>query len=150
MCNACLKFVNYAFFFWLPFYLTHKYGWAESEANRLAIWYDVGGIFGSVLGGIASDRLGHRCPVLMVLLVSSLPLLLIYSGIGSAQLVHIILMTLLGLTISGPYNLIVGTIAIDLGSQPALAGNAEVFLYKFLFDDTKRENLGHVNSYRAD
>ena len=46
--------MNYAFFFWLPFYLTFKYHWAESEANQLSIWYDIGGILGSVLGGIAS------------------------------------------------------------------------------------------------
>lgn len=34
-----------------------------------------------------------------------------------------LVMTTVGVTISGPYNLIVGSISIDLGSQPALAGN---------------------------
>ena len=54
MCNALLKLVNYAFFFWLPFYLTHKYEWKETEANQLSAWYDFGGILGSVAGGIIS------------------------------------------------------------------------------------------------
>jgi MFS transporter, OPA family, solute carrier family 37 (glycerol-3-phosphate transporter), member 3 len=60
LCNACLKFVNYAFFFWLPFYLTTKYGWDESKTNQLAIWYDIGGIVGSVLGGIASVKIWSK------------------------------------------------------------------------------------------
>ncbi|KAI3422388.1 hypothetical protein GPALN_012906 [Globodera pallida] len=125
LCNACLKFVNYAFFFWLPFYLTFKYQWPETEANQLSIWYDIGGIVGSVLGGMASDRLGHRSPIILLMLVISLPLLFVYSGLGPYRLQHIVGMSLLGVTISGPYNLIVGTIAVDLGSQPALANNAE-------------------------
>ena len=50
----CLKFVNYAFFFWLPFYLHNNFGWDESEANQLSAWYDFGGIIGSVVGGIIS------------------------------------------------------------------------------------------------
>lgn len=43
---ACLKLVNYSFFFWLPFYLSSNFGWKEAEADRLSIWYDVGGIIG--------------------------------------------------------------------------------------------------------
>ncbi|KAI1723816.1 major facilitator superfamily domain-containing protein [Ditylenchus destructor] len=59
------------------------------------------------------------------MLVTSLPLLFFYSDLGPNRWLHVIIMTFLGITISGPYNLIVGTIAVDLGSQPALAGNAE-------------------------
>lgn len=43
---ACLKLVNYSFFFWLPFYLSSNFGWKEAEADRLSVWYDVGGIIG--------------------------------------------------------------------------------------------------------
>lgn len=46
---ACLKLVNYSFFFWLPFYLSNNYGWKEAEADRLSVWYDVGGIIGEWL-----------------------------------------------------------------------------------------------------
>jgi sugar phosphate permease len=60
------------------------------------------------------------------MLVLSLPLLFLYASLGTDRLLHVIGMTLLGVTISGPYNLIVGTISVDLGSQPALAGNTEV------------------------
>lgn len=47
---ACLKLVNYSFFFWLPFYLSSNFGWKEAEADRLSIWYDVGGIIGEQEG----------------------------------------------------------------------------------------------------
>lgn len=47
---ACLKLVNYSFFFWLPFYLSNNYGWKEAEADRLSVWYDVGGIVGKCQG----------------------------------------------------------------------------------------------------
>ena len=43
---ACLKFVNYSFFFWLPLYLTSAYGWSPATADEISIWYDVGGIVG--------------------------------------------------------------------------------------------------------
>uniref|UniRef100_A0A914CG58 Major facilitator superfamily (MFS) profile domain-containing protein n=1 Tax=Acrobeloides nanus TaxID=290746 RepID=A0A914CG58_9BILA len=125
LCNACLKLVNYAFFFWLPYYLTSKYGWAESESNQLATWYDIGGIVGSVIGGIISDRLGYRSPVIVVMLIASLGTLSVYNGIGASKVLHVLFMTILGITVSGPYNLIVGTISVDLGSQPALAGNSK-------------------------
>lgn len=48
LCYACLKMVNYSFLFWLPYYLSNKFKWAESEADKLSIWYDVGGIFGKI------------------------------------------------------------------------------------------------------
>ncbi|KAG1662366.1 Sugar phosphate exchanger 3 [Nymphon striatum] len=41
---ACLKPVNYAFFFWLPYYLSSKYHWKNSVADNLSTWYDFGGI----------------------------------------------------------------------------------------------------------
>lgn len=45
---ACLKLVNYSFFFWLPFYLSSAYGWEETKADQISIWYDIGGIIGKV------------------------------------------------------------------------------------------------------
>lgn len=51
---ACLKLVNYSFFFWLPFYLHAHYGWQESVADELSAWYDIGGIIAAVVAGIVS------------------------------------------------------------------------------------------------
>ncbi|KAL6741723.1 hypothetical protein Aduo_014950 [Ancylostoma duodenale] len=125
LCNACLKLVNYAFFFWLPLYLTEAYQWEEAKADELSVWYDIGGIVGSVAGGYISDKLGYRSPLIVLMLSASLGALFIYSHAGPALIWNAFLMTIVGITISGPYNLIVGTISIDLGSQPVLANNAQ-------------------------
>ena len=43
---ACLKMVNYAFFFWLPTYLTQGVHWSDKKADELSNFYDIGGITG--------------------------------------------------------------------------------------------------------
>ncbi|VDP10924.1 unnamed protein product [Heligmosomoides polygyrus] len=129
LCNACLKLVNYAFFFWLPLYLTEAYHWEEAKADQLSIWYDVGGIIGSVGGGYISDKMRCRAPLIVAMLTGSLFSLFVYARIGPELIWNVLVMTVVGITVSGPYNLIVGTISIDLGSQPILASNAQVFPY---------------------
>lgn len=125
LCNACLKLVNYAFFFWLPLYLTEAYHWEEAKADQLSIWYDVGGIIGSVGGGYISDKMRCRAPLIVAMLTGSLFSLFVYARIGPELIWNVLVMTVVGITVSGPYNLIVGTISIDLGSQPILASNAQ-------------------------
>ncbi|GMS79923.1 hypothetical protein PENTCL1PPCAC_2098, partial [Pristionchus entomophagus] len=125
LCNACLKMVNYAFFFWLPMYLTEAYKWDESRADQLAIWYDIGGIIGSVAGGYISDRMGCRSPLIVAMVGCSLGTLFIYSNVGPHLFLNALVMTAVGVTVSGPYNLVVGSVSIDLGSQPCLAGNSQ-------------------------
>uniref|UniRef100_A0A7I4YU35 MFS domain-containing protein n=1 Tax=Haemonchus contortus TaxID=6289 RepID=A0A7I4YU35_HAECO len=125
LCNACLKLVNYAFFFWLPLYLTEAYHWEETTADQLSIWYDIGGIIGSVVGGYISDKLGCRAPLIVAMLICSIGSLFVYAHIGAHMIWNAFFMTVVGVTVSGPYNLIVGTISIDLGSQPILAANAQ-------------------------
>lgn len=125
LCNACLKLVNYAFFFWLPFYLRNKFHWPTAVADDLSIWYDVGGIFGSVVGGVISDWMKCRAPVIVVMLAASLGSLYGYSNSSRDKVTNGVLMAIVGFFVGGPYNLIAATVAADLGTQPALAGNAE-------------------------
>ncbi|CAB3397823.1 unnamed protein product [Caenorhabditis bovis] len=125
VCNACLKLVNYAFFFWLPLYLTDAYHWEEYQADQLSIWYDFGGIIGSVIGGYITDKMGKRSPLIVAMLVCSIGSLYLYAHVGPYMFWNALVMTTVGVTVSGPYNLIVGSISIDLGSQPALAGNTQ-------------------------
>jgi len=72
--------INYSFLFWLPFYLSNKFGWEESAADEISIWYDVGGIFGGIIGGYISDLIKKRSVVITVLLTLAIPSLFIYSG----------------------------------------------------------------------
>ncbi|KAK6016876.1 transporter, major facilitator family protein [Ostertagia ostertagi] len=116
LCNACLKLVNYAFFFWLPLYLTGSLSLGRNEARELLV---------SVLGGYISDKMGCRAPLIVAMLICSIGSLFVYARIGANVIWNAFFMTVVGVTISGPYNLIVGTISIDLGSQPILASNAQ-------------------------
>ncbi|KAJ3612063.1 hypothetical protein NHX12_020340 [Muraenolepis orangiensis] len=122
---ACLKLVNYSFFFWLPFYLSINYGWKEAQADRLSIWYDVGA--SSVRGtvqGLVSDFLGKRAPVLAVSLVLAMGALVGYSHSPNDQVVNAVLLAVTGFFIGGPSNMISSAISADLGRQDALIGAA--------------------------
>ncbi|CAI9177489.1 unnamed protein product [Rangifer tarandus platyrhynchus] len=106
---ACLKLVDYSFFFWLPFYLSNNFGWKEAEADQLSIWYDVGGIIGGTLQGFISDMLQRRAPVLALSL-----LLAIGSLVGYSRFF-----------IGGPSNMISSAISADLGRQELIQGSSE-------------------------
>ncbi|OBS78840.1 hypothetical protein A6R68_18772 [Neotoma lepida] len=149
---ACLKLVNYSFFFWLPFYLSNNFGWKEAEADKLSIWYDVGGIVGT--HELASDRFAqpwlHSTDVCSLCLkvglckASSLiccrrehlcwpsayswrlgPLLGIAVNSPNNKSINALLMTITGFFIGGPSNMISSAISADLGRQELIQGSSE-------------------------
>ncbi|KAG7320314.1 hypothetical protein KOW79_016167 [Hemibagrus wyckioides] len=122
---ACLKLVNYSFFFWLPFYLSNNFGWKEAEADRLSVWYDVGGIVGGTVQGLISDFLGKRAPVLCISLLLAMGALVGYSHSPNDQIVNGVLLATTGFFIGGPSNMISSAISADLGRQEALQGSQE-------------------------
>ena len=120
---ACLKLVNYSFFFWLPVYLSQGLHWKDDKSDELSNFYDIGGIIGGIIAGIMSDCIGKRSPVVCIMLVLSMVSLFIYGNTGSEYKTNVSLMTLTGLMIGGPANLISSAISADLGKQDALRGN---------------------------
>ncbi|XP_031438934.1 sugar phosphate exchanger 3 [Clupea harengus] len=122
---ACLKLVNYSFFFWLPFYLSSNFGWPEAQADRLSIWYDVGGIIGGTVQGLISDVLGKRAPVIALSLLMAMGALVGYSHSPNDQVVNAALLATTGFFIGGPSNMISSAISADLGRQDALQGSQE-------------------------
>uniref|UniRef100_A0A1A8DUT3 Sugar phosphate exchanger 3 n=1 Tax=Nothobranchius kadleci TaxID=1051664 RepID=A0A1A8DUT3_NOTKA len=122
---ACLKLVNYSFFFWLPFYLSNNYGWKEAEADRLSVWYDVGGIIGGTVQGLISDFLGKRAPVLAFSLAMAMGALVGYSRSPNDQVINAVILAVTGFFIGGPSNMISSAISADLGRQDALRGSQE-------------------------
>uniref|UniRef100_A0A671VFT1 Sugar phosphate exchanger 3 n=1 Tax=Sparus aurata TaxID=8175 RepID=A0A671VFT1_SPAAU len=122
---ACLKLVNYSFFFWLPFYLSNNYGWKEAEADRLSVWYDVGGIIGGTVQGLISDFMGKRAPVLATSLALAMGALVGYSRSPNDQVINAALLAATGFFIGGPSNMISSAISADLGRQDALRGSQE-------------------------
>ncbi|KAK1906341.1 Sugar phosphate exchanger 3 [Dissostichus eleginoides] len=120
---ACLKLVNYSFFFWLPFYLTNNFGWKEADSDRLSVWYDVGGILGGTIQGLISDLMGKRSPVLALSLALAMASLVGYSHSPNDQVINAALLTTTGFFIGGPSNMISSAISADLGRQDALRGS---------------------------
>ncbi|XP_077450469.1 sugar phosphate exchanger 3 isoform X2 [Stigmatopora argus] len=122
---ACLKLVNYSFFFWLPFYLSNNYGWKEAEADRLSMWYDVGGIVGGTVQGLVTDFLGKRSPVIALSLALAMASLVGYSHSPDDKSSNAALLALTGFFIGGPSNMISSAISADLGRQDAIQGSRE-------------------------
>lgn len=122
---ACLKLVNYSFFFWLPFYLSNNFSWREAEADRLSVWYDVGGIIGGTIQGLISDFMGKRSPVLALSLLFAMGALVGYSHSPNDQVINAVLLATTGFFTGGPSNMISSAISADLGRQDALRGSQE-------------------------
>ncbi|KAM9650478.1 sugar phosphate exchanger 3 isoform 1-T3 [Trichechus inunguis] len=122
---ACLKLVNYSFFFWLPFYLSNSFEWKEAEADQLSIWYDVGGIIGGTLQGFISDLLQKRAPVLALSLLLATGALGGYSRSPNDKSINALLMAVTGFFIGGPSNMISSAISADLGRQELIRGSSE-------------------------
>ncbi|VDL70411.1 unnamed protein product [Nippostrongylus brasiliensis] len=122
---ACLKLVNYGFFFWLPFYLHSNFGWSEADADSLSAWYDVGGILAAILAGAASDHFHSRTPIIFVMLICSTFALWAYSASPPSPLINGVLLTITGFFIGGPANMISSSVSADLGRARELRGNAE-------------------------
>ncbi|XP_076441343.1 sugar phosphate exchanger 3-like [Babylonia areolata] len=125
LCYAFLKLVNYSFFFWLPFYLSSAYSMAETVADKLSIWYDLGGVVGGTLAGFLSDRLNTRTVVVTPMLLVAVPMLFVYgmTGVAGSLSANGALLFVLGCLIGGVANLISAAISADLGRQKALKGN---------------------------
>lgn len=123
---ASLKLVNYSFFFWLPFYLTNKYNWNEAFADKISIFYDVGGIVGGIVCGVISDLMGSRGPIVVLSLALSIPSLFIYSHSPNEKIKNAVIMSFVGFFIGAPSNLISSAISADLGQHASVAGNDEL------------------------
>ena len=120
---ACLKMVNYSFFFWLPVYLAQGLHWKDKKSDQLSNFYDIGGIIGGIIAGIISDCIGLRSPVVCSMLGLSMVSLFIYGNTGANYDTNVAFMTLTGLMIGGPANLISSAISADLGKQDLVKGN---------------------------
>eukprot|EP00058_Branchiostoma_floridae_P022480 XP_002607970.1 hypothetical protein BRAFLDRAFT_58218 [Branchiostoma floridae] len=122
---ACLKMVNQSLFFWLPFYLHSQYGWKETVADEISIYYDVGGMIGGLVSGYVSAKMKKRAPTMVTMLLLALPSLWVYSVSPNNKTTNAALMTVAGFFIGGPANLISSAISADLGRQDLIKGNSE-------------------------
>lgn len=126
--SLLLTFVRYTFINWAPTYLSERGAGISAGALESAV-FPLVGCAGSILAGWFSDRFceSRRAPVI-VILCSALVLTLVGFGFAAkaSPTVMVLLMALAGFTLFGPYSLLAGAIAIDLGSRHAAATAAGI------------------------
>ena len=122
---ACLKMVNYSFFFWLPTYLSQGLHWDDKLSDRLSNFYDIGGILGGIVAGVITDLMGIRSPIVCLMLFLSMISIYLYSSLGGTYIANVILMIITGFLVGGPANIIPTAITADLGKQEKVRGSTE-------------------------
>lgn len=126
MAFGFFKLVNYAMFFWLPYFLAQHYSPAQS--NLISVLYDVGMMPGGIIVGAVSDLLGgRRACVIAVFMVFLAPLLVLFALYAETmQPVALLLMLgVMGILIGGPNNIITSAVAADLADHPSVKNNAK-------------------------
>ncbi len=126
----CIKFIRYALLFWLPFFLAKARGFGEEEAGYVSTSFEVGGIAGVVIIGIASDRLRRysRSILAAIALVALAAAVVLFTSMDArSTLSNVFGLALIGASLFGPDALISGAAAQDAGGRYA-AGMATGFV----------------------
>lgn len=120
------KLCNYAFFFWLPYFLESTF--TSSQANLIASAYSFGMMPGGIIVGFVSDAFGGRRAVVigvfMVILMGFLGIFAVYSAHLSANAFAVMLFCM-GTLVGGPNNIITSAVAADLASHPSVRGSSK-------------------------
>lgn len=125
-----LKFVRYAFLYWLPLFLVESLHYTDQRAGYTSGVYELAGFAGVVLAGYASDKLmgSRRFPVACVMLAGLAVSCLLYPTLAPmGATANILGICLIGIMTFGPDALMSGAAAMDMGSQRA-AGTASGFI----------------------
>jgi len=115
----CVKFVRYAFMFWLSTYLVKELGFRPDKAGYMNIVLPLAGFLGAIAGGYASDMLfsSKRAPVVVLMLVGLAGSVLFYSRFAADPWLGPLGLALIGFMTFGPDTLVSGTAAMDFGSR---------------------------------
>ncbi|EER02657.1 conserved hypothetical protein, partial [Perkinsus marinus ATCC 50983] len=122
---ACTKGVNYAMFFWLPFYLSEVCELDPGLADGLSVFYDIGQCLGGVIAGSIVDKMAKGKKSIVItsfLLLAVIPILALSLKHSSVVPITVIIF-IAGLLVGGPANLISAAVCADLGSQTGIDSN---------------------------
>jgi len=115
----CLKLVRYALYMWLPLYLVEHLGYPTLQAGLASTVFDIGGILGSPLLGLALDKTATAplpCVGLVILVgAGALVVFLLTSGLGVGA--NLLCLFLVGAANCGPDSIIAGSISMDVGER---------------------------------
>jgi len=143
LCLFFSKLVSYTFLYWLPNYIHSTSGVNAGQSAVLSTVFDLGGILGGSLAGLASDRSGKPASVCGAMLVAAIPSMFIYQATVEAGgwcpltskdgvplhdecfTANLLLTLLTGVLVNGPYALITTAVSAELGQHPSLSGSSK-------------------------
>jgi len=112
-----------AFGFWIPTYLVEAAHLSESAASQYSALYSAFGIVSTLGAGYLSDAWlrGQRGPLLLAACLGLVPVLVLMAQPASGLLLPLVLTSLTGLLLLGPYSFLAGAMALDLGGRQGAA-----------------------------
>lgn len=115
-----IKFLRYALWSWVPFFLNKNFEMEVSNAGYLSTVFDMAGFAGVLFAGFASDKIfkGRRSLLSAIMLsCMALAFILMYVKGANDLMFFTISMGLAGFMLYGPDSLISGVGAIDVGTK---------------------------------
>jgi OPA family glycerol-3-phosphate transporter-like MFS transporter len=120
-----LTLLRETFNLWTPTYFTQAVGLTVADAAHKSALFPLFGGLSVLLAGFLSDRLGKtgRASIILYGLLVSTGLLavLAFGDSGSSRTLPVILVTLIGFTMIGPYSYLAGAISLDFGGKQGSA-----------------------------
>lgn len=113
---------------WSVLFLVEAKGYSLLSAGTCVCWFEIGGVFGSLVAGWASDKLfgGRRAPIMILFCFGVIfAIAALWASSLHVILIDSILMFIIGFLIYGP-QMLVGMAAAELSSKKA-AGSATGF-----------------------
>jgi OPA family glycerol-3-phosphate transporter-like MFS transporter len=110
---------------WTPTYFHQALGFSQSEAANQSAWFPLLGGISVLLAGFLSDRLGKngRAAIMFwgLLLSAGALAALGFLNFGHGRLLPVVLVSLVGFLVLGPYSYLAGAIALDFGGSQGSA-----------------------------
>lgn len=112
-----------AFSFWVPTYLVEAAHLPEGAASRYSALYSLFGMVSIVGAGYFSDAWlrGRRGPLILTACVLLVPVLLLMSRPTNTSALPLLLISLTGLLLLGPYSFLAGAMSLDAGGRQGAA-----------------------------
>jgi sugar phosphate permease len=119
-----LKLIRYSILFWLPYYLANELHYPDDVAGYRSVSFLVGGVLGSVVVGLISDRWfpGRRRLISSIMCAMLAGALLLYIRVAPISMsINFASMSLIGFCLFGPDTIICGAAAQDIGGKHNVA-----------------------------
>lgn len=116
-------FVRMAMNTWTVLYLVETKGYSQMGAGGVIFWFEIGGMFGSLVAGWASDKIfsANRGPVnALFCLFTTLAIYAFWATPGNQPLLDSLLIFTIGFFVFGP-QMLIGVAAAELSHKKAAA-----------------------------